>query len=35
MSDHRNLMAWREAMSLVEIDYRDTENFPRDEVFGL
>lgn len=35
MSDHRNLIAWREAMSLVEVVYRDTENFPRDEVFGL
>ena len=35
MSDHRDLIAWREAMSLVEIVYRDTESFPRDEVFGL
>ena len=35
MSDHRNLLAWREAMSLVEVVYRDTESFPRDEVFGL
>ncbi len=35
MSDHRDLLAWREAMSLVETVYLDTENFPRDEVFGL
>ena len=35
MSDYRNLLAWREAMSLVEVDYRDTECFPRDEAFGL
>lgn len=35
MSDHRDLLAWREAMSLVETVYRDTGNFPRDEVFGL
>ena len=35
MSDHRNLIAWREAMTLVELVYRDTENFPRDEAFGL
>ena len=35
MSSHRDLMAWREAMSLVEAVYRDTERFPREEVFGL
>jgi four helix bundle protein len=35
MSNHRDLIAWREAMSLVEAVYRDTENFPRDEAFGL
>lgn len=35
MSDHRNLLAWREAMSLVEAVYRDTGDFPRDEAFGL
>jgi len=28
MSDHKKLLAWREAMSLVEAVYRDTENFP-------
>jgi len=35
MSDHRNLLAWQEAMSLVEVVYRDTRDFPRDETFGL
>jgi four helix bundle protein len=35
MSNHRDLIAWRQAMSLVEFVYRDTENFPRDEAFGL
>jgi four helix bundle protein len=35
MSDHRDLIAWREAMTLVEAIYRDTEGFPREEVFGI
>jgi four helix bundle protein len=35
MGDYRDLVAWREAMSLVEAVYRDTEGFPRDEMFGL
>jgi len=35
MSDHKKRLAWREAMSLVEAVYRDTENFPRVETFGL
>jgi len=35
MSDYRYLLAWREAMSLVETVYRDTEGFPPDEMFGL
>lgn len=35
MSNYRDLIAWREAMSLVEVVYRDTENLPRDEAFGL
>jgi four helix bundle protein len=35
MSNHRDLLAWQEAMALVEVVYRDTEDFPRDEVFGL
>jgi len=32
---HRDLAAWREAMRLVKIIYRETANFPREEVFGL
>jgi four helix bundle protein len=35
MSDYHDLLAWREAMSLVEVVYRDTGGFPRDETFGL
>ena len=35
MSDYRDLIAWREAMSLVEVVYRETENLPKDEIFGL
>ena len=35
MSDHKDLIAWREAMSLVEVVYRETQNLPRDETFGL
>jgi four helix bundle protein len=32
---HRDLAAWREAISLVRLVYRDTSGFPKDEVFGL
>jgi four helix bundle protein len=32
---HYDLIAWQEAMNLVEAVYRDTENFPHKEVFGL
>jgi len=32
---HRDLTAWREAISLVRIVYQDTAGFPKDEVFGL
>lgn len=32
---HRNLLAWQEAMTLVEQVYRDTGTLPRDEVYGL
>ena len=34
-SSHRDLAAWREAMTLAELVYRDTAGFPREEVFGL
>ena len=32
---HRDLAAWREAISLVRLVYRDTAGFPQDQVFGL
>jgi len=32
---HRDLAAWREAMTLVELVYRDTAPFPSEEAFGL
>ena len=35
MSNYRDLLAWREAMVLVESIYRDTAGFPRDEAFCL
>ena len=32
---HRDLIAWQEAIRLVEIIYRDTSAFPNEETFGL
>jgi four helix bundle protein len=32
---HRDLIAWQEAIRLVEIVYRDTAGFPSEETFGL
>jgi four helix bundle protein len=32
---HYDLIAWQEAMNLVEAVYRDTEGFPQKETFGL
>ena len=32
---HYDLIAWQEAMNLVETVYRETERFPRREMFGL
>ena len=34
-ASHRKLLAWQEAMSLVEAVYRDTAVLPPDERFGL
>jgi len=34
-STHRDLLAWREAMDLVEVVYRDTAGLPKEEMFGL
>lgn len=33
--NHRNLVAWQKAMDLVEMVYRITADFPREERFGL
>lgn len=32
---HRDLIAWQEAMGLVETVYQGTAGFPRDEIYGL
>src|SRR5688572_32323174 len=32
---HRDLAAWQEAMKLVEIVYRDTTSFPKEETYCL
>lgn len=32
---HRDVIAWREAMAVVEAVYRDTARFPPEEAFGL
>src|SRR5262245_9751674 len=34
-TSHRDLLAWQEAMRLMEMVYRNTAGFPREEVFGL
>ena len=34
-TSHCDLVAWQEAMALVESVYRDTDGFPRKEIFGL
>ena len=35
MSDHRDLMAWQEAIKLAELVYRTTDGFPVREMYGL
>ena len=35
MSDHRDLLAWQEAMKLAELVYRVTDSFPARETYGL
>ena len=32
---HRDLIAWQEAMRLVEMIYRETAAFPKEETYGL
>src|SRR5882672_1489169 len=34
-SNHRELIAWQEAVLLVEMIYRETAAFPREELYGL
>jgi len=34
-SNHRELVAWQEAILLVETVFRETAKFPRQEMFGL
>jgi len=34
-NDHRKLVAWQEAMKLVEMVYKETARFPKEEIFGL
>ena len=33
--NHRKLVVWQQAIRLVELIYRETADFPRQEVFGL
>jgi four helix bundle protein len=35
ISSHKDLIAWQEAIRLVEIVYRETSTFPKEETFGL
>ena len=34
-SNHRELIAWQEAVLLVEMIYRETAGFPREEMYGI
>ncbi len=33
--DYRDLIVWQKAMDLVELLYRRTKSFPREELYGL
>lgn len=35
LHDHKDLVAWQKAMLLVEEVYKQTQSFPKEEVFGL
>jgi len=35
IGDHRKLVAWQEAIKLVELVYRETSHLPHDEKYGL
>jgi four helix bundle protein len=32
---HRDLIVWQEAMRLAEMVFRETENLPKEEIYGL
>jgi four helix bundle protein len=34
-ANHRRLVVWQEAIRLVEVIYKETASFPRQEAFGL
>ncbi len=34
-TNHRDLIAWQEGINLVILSYRETDGFPRDELYGL
>ena len=34
-ANHRKLLVWQEAINLIEVIYRETATFPREELFGL
>ena len=35
MQSYRDLIAWQKAMDLVEMVYRATRDWPKDELYGL
>lgn len=35
MQGHRDLVAWKKGMQLVKDIYRATQDFPREEIYGL
>ncbi|MFH2121579.1 MAG: four helix bundle protein [Pseudomonadota bacterium] len=35
MRKHHELKAWQEAMELVKEIYRETRDFPKEEIYGL
>jgi four helix bundle protein len=34
-ASHRKLLAWQQAMDLVEVVYTETARFPKEEIYGL
>lgn len=35
LRDHKELLVWQKSILLVEIIYKRTQNFPKEEMFGL